>query len=42
MKELEGKGYVSHWRGGPGNAYHWSNENLGDFTAYGSLSEIED
>ncbi|PHQ46840.1 hypothetical protein DJ68_05120 [Halorubrum sp. C3] len=42
MKELEDEGYVSHWRGGPGNAYHWSNENLEDFTAYGSLREIED
>lgn len=37
MKELESEGYVDHRRGGRGNAYHWSNVRLDDFTTFGIL-----
>lgn len=35
MKELEEEGYVTHRRGGRGNAYHWSNERLDEFSEFG-------
>ena len=41
MKELEAEGYVSSWRGGRGNAYHWSNERLHEFTRFGHLEAVE-
>lgn len=37
MKELEKEGYVTHRRGGLGNAYHWSNVRLSEFTEYGKV-----
>lgn len=37
MKELDEEGYVTHRRGGRGNAYHWSNERLDEFTRYGRV-----
>ncbi|MFC7113836.1 hypothetical protein ACFQH2_00955 [Natronoarchaeum sp. GCM10025703] len=37
MQELDEEGYVTHRRGGRGNAYHWSNERLEDFTEFGQL-----
>lgn len=40
MKELESEGYVSSWRGGQGNAYHWSNNCLNEFTKFGRV-EVE-
>ncbi|GGL23182.1 hypothetical protein GCM10009037_03320 [Halarchaeum grantii] len=37
MKELDEEGYVTHRRGGRGNAYHWSNERLEDFSVFGRI-----
>jgi len=41
LKELDEEGYVSHWRGGRGNAYHWENERLEEFTAFGRVETAE-
>lgn len=35
MKELDEEEYVTHYRGGRGNAYHWSNVRLDEFTEFG-------
>ncbi|GAD52990.1 hypothetical protein MBEHAL_1750 [Halarchaeum acidiphilum MH1-52-1] len=37
MKELDEEEYVTHRRGGRGNAYHWSNARLEEFTEFGSV-----
>ena len=37
MKELDEEGYVTHRRGGRGNAYHWSNVRLEEFTGFGRI-----
>jgi hypothetical protein len=38
MKELDQGEYVTHRRGGRGNAYHWSNLRLAEFEEYGRVS----
>jgi len=37
MKELDEEDYVMHRRGGRGNAYHWSNVRLEEFTSFGYM-----
>ncbi|AXG10857.1 hypothetical protein [Haloplanus rubicundus] len=37
MKELDEEGYVTHRRGGRGNAYHWSDVRLAEFTEFGQV-----
>ncbi|MGB9986205.1 hypothetical protein [Salarchaeum japonicum] len=37
MKELDEEEYITHRRGGRGNAYHWSNVRLEDFSAFGRI-----
>lgn len=40
MKELEAEEYVSSWRGGQGNAYHWSDNCLNEFTKFGRVEPV--
>lgn len=37
MKELDDEGFVTHRRAGRGEAYHWSNARLEEFTKYGRM-----
>lgn len=37
MKELDEEGYVTHRRGGRGNAYHWSDVRIEEFTEFGQV-----
>jgi Mn-dependent DtxR family transcriptional regulator len=39
MKELEEEGYVTHRRGGRGNAYHWSDVCLDQVATYGRVDQ---
>jgi hypothetical protein len=37
MKELDEHGYVTHYRGGQGNRYNWSDVRLDEFTEFGHV-----
>ncbi|WP_092656335.1 Rrf2 family transcriptional regulator [Halorientalis persicus] len=42
MQELDEEGYVAHRRGGRGNAYHWSNIRLDDFSEFGKVEDVSE